>query len=151
MLRTAALWGTFVLASRELHRGQSLEVGDGSTALIAKPDESPVSGLPIRAVGNGWELDARGATGGTLHLRGRIEDPCELGKSGAPVPIDVTGKVVQIVAAGDNTCALTEPGRVYCWTFDDQAPPAAPPLLLIAFGSFLVAAGLTLVLAARSV
>jgi outer membrane biosynthesis protein TonB len=87
VLRTAALWGTFVLASRELHSGQSLEVGDGSTALIAKPDESPVSGLPIRAVGNGWELDARGATGGTLQLRGRTEDPCELGKSGAPVPI----------------------------------------------------------------
>jgi len=87
VLRTAALWGTFVLASRELRSGQSLEVGDGSAALIAKPDESPVSELPIRAVGNGWELDARGATGGTLQLRGRTEDPCELGKSGAPVPI----------------------------------------------------------------
>ena len=87
MLRTAALWGTFVLASRDLHSGQSLEVGDAPTALIAKPDESPVSGLPIRAVGAGWELDARGATGGRLHLRGRVEDPAQLGQSGAPVPI----------------------------------------------------------------
>jgi hypothetical protein len=87
VLRTAALWGTFVLASRDLRWGQSLEVGETPTALIAKPDESPVSGLPIRAVGAGWELDARGATGGRLHLRGRTEDPAELGKSGAPVPI----------------------------------------------------------------
>ncbi|MEO8178942.1 MAG: AgmX/PglI C-terminal domain-containing protein [Deltaproteobacteria bacterium] len=87
MLRTAALWGTFVLASRDLRSGQSLEVGETPTALIAKPDDSPVSGLPIRAVGAGWELDARGATGGRLHLRGRTEDPAELAKSGAPVPI----------------------------------------------------------------
>jgi hypothetical protein len=87
VLRTAALWGTFVLASRDLRSGQSLEVGDAPTALIAKPDESPVSGLPIRAVGAGWELDARGATGGRLQLRGRVEDPAELGQSGAPVPI----------------------------------------------------------------
>jgi hypothetical protein len=87
VLRTAALWGTFVLASRDLRAGQSLEVGETPTALIAKPDDSPVSGLPIRAVGAGWELDARGATGGRLHLRGRTEDPAQLAQSGAPVPI----------------------------------------------------------------
>jgi hypothetical protein len=87
VLRTAALWGTFVLASRDLRSGQSLEVGETPSALIAKPDDSPVSGLPIRAVGAGWELDARGATGGRLQLRGRTEDPAELAQSGAPVPI----------------------------------------------------------------
>ena len=87
VLRTAALWGTFVLASRDLRSGQSLEVGETPMALIAKPDDSAVSALPIRAVGAGWELDARGASGGRLHLRGRTEDPAELAKSGAPVPI----------------------------------------------------------------
>ena len=87
VLRTAAVWGTFVLGSRDLHSGQSLSVGEGSSALVAKPDESPVVDSPIRAVGNGWELDARGATGGTLHLRGRQEDPAELGRRGAPVAI----------------------------------------------------------------
>ena len=87
MLRTAAVWGTFVLASRDLRAGQSLRMGEDEEALVAKPDQSPAADLPIRAVGKGWELDARGATGGSLHLRGRQEDPCELGKSGAPVPI----------------------------------------------------------------
>ncbi len=87
MLRTAALWGTFVLASRDLVNGQSLLMGEGEGALCTKPDHSPVADFPIRALGKGWELDAQGATGGTLQLRGRAEDPCELGKSGAPVPI----------------------------------------------------------------
>jgi hypothetical protein len=87
VLRTAAVWGTFVLASRELQAGQSLRMGDTGESLYAKPDESGVVDLPIVAVGNGWELDARGATGGALYLRGRHEDPAELGRTGAPVPI----------------------------------------------------------------
>jgi hypothetical protein len=87
VLRTAAVWGTFVLGSRDLRLGESLAVGESNGALCAKPDESQVADLPIRAVGTGWELDARGASGGLLHLRGRQEDPCELGKSGAPIPI----------------------------------------------------------------
>ena len=87
VLRTAAVWGTFVLASRDLRSGESLEVGEGESALYAKPDASSVADLPIRAVGTGWELDARGVTGGVLHLRGRQEDPEALGKTGAPIPI----------------------------------------------------------------
>ncbi len=87
VLRTAAVWGTFVLASRDLSSGQSLSLGETPGALSAKPDESSASDLPIRAVGAGWELDARGATGGRVHLRGRVEDPAELGRSGAPIPI----------------------------------------------------------------
>jgi hypothetical protein len=87
VLRTAAVWGTFVLAARDLHSGQSLAMGEGQEALYPKPDESDVADLPIRAVGNGWELDARGVSGGLLHLRGRKEDPCELAKGGAPIPI----------------------------------------------------------------
>jgi hypothetical protein len=87
VLRTAAVWGTFVLASRELRSGESLPMGDGVGALYAKPDQSGLVDVPIRAVGSGWELDAHGVTGGLLHLRGRREDPCELGRSGAPIPI----------------------------------------------------------------
>ena len=87
VLRTAAVWGTFVLASRELRSGESLSFGEGQADLYAKPDDRSISDLPIVAVGSGWELDAFGATGGLLHLRGRKEDPCELGKSGAPIPI----------------------------------------------------------------
>jgi len=87
VLRTAAVWGTFVLASRDLRSGESLEVGEGESALYAKPDASSVSDLPIRAVGSGWELDASGVTGGVLHLRGRQEDPAALGETGAPIPI----------------------------------------------------------------
>ena len=87
ILRTAAVWGTSVLAVDDLKRGASLQIGDGEHALIAKPNDAELADLPIRAVGQGWELDARGATGGKLFLRGREEDPAELAKSGAPIPI----------------------------------------------------------------
>lgn len=87
VLRTAALWGTYVVASRELARGEPLAIGDAPGALIARPDQSTVADLPIRAVGNGWELDARGVTGGMLYLRGRREDPVALAQGGAPIPV----------------------------------------------------------------
>src|SRR6478609_3077818 len=86
-LRTAAIWGTTVLVAENLTPGRSLKVGEGEGAVVARPDSAQVSELPIRAVGNGWELDARGATGGEVHLRGRKEDPADLGRVGAPIPI----------------------------------------------------------------
>lgn len=86
-LRAAAVWGTTVLIADSLTPGRSLKVGGGEGAIVAKPDNASVSEHPIRAVGNGWELDARGATGGEIFLRGRKEDPAELGRVGAPVPI----------------------------------------------------------------
>lgn len=87
ILRTAAVWGTSVIAVDDLRSGASLHVGDGEHALIPKPNDADLADLPIRAVGQGWELDARGATGGKVFLRGREEDPAELAKSGAPIPI----------------------------------------------------------------
>lgn len=87
VLRTAAVWGTTVLAAQELRQGQSLELGDGPQALVAKPDGTALADAPVRAVGGGWELDARGATGGIVVLRGRREDPVELGRTGAPIPV----------------------------------------------------------------
>lgn len=87
VLRTAAVWGTTVLAVQNLDSGQSLKIGDGEGAVVAKPDGSLVADFPVRAVGSGWELDARGATGGELQLRGRRENPADLGRSGAPIPI----------------------------------------------------------------
>jgi hypothetical protein len=86
-LRTAAVWGTTVLATDNLTSGRSLKIGEGQGAVVAKPDSASVSELPIRAVGSGWELDARGATGGEVYLRGRQEDPADLGRVGAPIPI----------------------------------------------------------------
>jgi hypothetical protein len=64
-----------------------LVLGESEEALVAKPEGSTLSDVPIRAVGQGWELDARGVTGGQLFLRGRQEDPVQLGRSGAPIPI----------------------------------------------------------------
>src|SRR6478609_3347414 len=87
VLRTAAVWGTTVLAVRNLNTGQSLQMSDGEDNLVAKPDGSQVADFPVRAVGAGWELDARGATGGELLLRGRRENPADLARSGAPIPI----------------------------------------------------------------
>jgi hypothetical protein len=86
-LRAAAVWGTTVLATDNLTAGRSLKIGDGEGAVVAKPDTASVSDSPIRAVGSGWELDTRGATGGEVVLRGRKEDPADLGRVGAPIPI----------------------------------------------------------------
>src|SRR5689334_10969577 len=87
VLRTAAVWGTTVLASRVLASGQSLSLGETPDAVLAKPDGCTMADSPLRAVGSGWELDARGATGGELHLRGRVENPALLARTGAPIPI----------------------------------------------------------------
>lgn len=87
VLRAAAVWGTSVLGVRHLMGGQSFSLGDGEGAVVPKPDRSPASDVPIRAVGNGWELDLRGATGGALYLRGRRENPADLATSPAPIAI----------------------------------------------------------------
>jgi hypothetical protein len=86
-LRTAAVWGTTVLNTTTLASGQSFRLGENKESLVAKPDGVPISDFPIRAVGAGWELDARGATGGQVFLRGRKENPAQLAASGAPIPI----------------------------------------------------------------
>ncbi len=87
VLRTAAVWGTTVLAVQHLASGQSLAIGDREGSAVAKPDGALIADFPVRAVGAGWELDARGTTGGEISLRGRRENPAELGRSGAPIPI----------------------------------------------------------------
>lgn len=87
VLRTAAVWGTTVLTLRQLGSGQSLAFGDFKEAALPKPDNSPMPDVPVRAVANGWELDARGATGGIVYLRGRRENAAELARAGAPIPI----------------------------------------------------------------
>lgn len=87
ILRTAAVWGTTVLKARALSTGESLKFGEDADSFVAKPDGSPMSDFPIRAVAAGWELDARGATGGEITLRGRRESPAALAASGAPIPI----------------------------------------------------------------
>lgn len=87
VLRAAAVWGTTVLQVRSLSSGQSFKLGETVDAVIAKPEGSPMADLPIRAVAAGWELDARGATGGELVLRGRRENPAALASTGAPIPI----------------------------------------------------------------
>lgn len=85
-LRTAAVWGTTVLAVDSLKAGQSLRIG-GEGAAVEKPENAVIADFPIRAVGAGWELDVRGATGGEIYLRQRKENPADLGRTGAPVPI----------------------------------------------------------------
>ncbi len=87
VLRAAAVWGTTVLTVKNLGPGQSFQLGDAEGAVLPKPDGAMASDFPVRAVGTGWELDARGATGGVLFLRGRQEDPVQLGQTGAPIPI----------------------------------------------------------------
>ena len=67
------------------------------------------------------------------------------------VQVGLRGKVVQLVADGDSTCALTEVGDVYCWGAGaDSSKPAHSPLLLITIGALLVAGGTTLLMLSRS-
>jgi hypothetical protein len=114
VLRTAAVWGTTVLSTRELRGGQSMVLGDRDNAVVPKPDGAMIADSPVRAVSNGWELDARGATGGMVALRGRRENPAELGRTGAPIPI----------VAGDY--GLVQYGPTFSVFF--QFAYAAPPM-----------------------
>jgi hypothetical protein len=87
VLRVAAAWGTTIIAVRILDVGQDCTLGDGPGSLAPMPDEVEASSVPLRAVGGGWELDARGAVNGVLTLRGREEDLVAMARSGAPVPV----------------------------------------------------------------
>lgn len=85
ILRTAVVWGTAVLAVRDLRRGQSLGLGDRPNAIFPKPEGMLIADFPIRAVANHFEVDARGATGGILRIQGRSEDPARM--SGTPIAL----------------------------------------------------------------
>jgi hypothetical protein len=67
------------------------------------------------------------------------------------VQVGLQGRVVQLVADGDSTCALTEAGDVYCWGagYPDPYRPGRSPLLLITVGALLVAGGTTLLMLSR--
>ncbi|MFF5291770.1 RCC1 domain-containing protein [Paractinoplanes globisporus] len=67
------------------------------------------------------------------------------------VQVGLQGRVVQLVADGESTCALTEAGDVYCWGADYPKPlgPSRSPLLLVTIGALLLAAGTTLLLLSR--
>jgi hypothetical protein len=105
-------------------------------------------------------VPAEAAPGCALSRSGRVYCP----GSTVPVRIPVRGKVVQLTAAGDSTCALTEPGAVYCWAGGLTAPSSArssaeaaggpdgsglDPLLLTTVGILLVVGGVTLVSVGR--
>jgi hypothetical protein len=114
ILRAAAVWGTTVLSLKQLSRGDSMAFGDFEGAVLPKPDNNPMPDAPIRAVASGWELDARGATGGLVSLRGRQENPAELARTGAPIPI----------VAGDYGVVQFGPNFSVFFQFSN-----APPLL----------------------
>lgn len=112
-------------------------------------------------MGAGRRVLAIMAAGAALFLvaapeRAEAADNCTLTGDGevycwggsAPVRVRVTGRVVQLAASGDSTCALTEPGEVYCW--GPRTPSqGTDPLLLVTFGTLLVAGGLSLVMVSR--
>jgi hypothetical protein len=87
VLRVAAAWGTTILAVRILTQGQNCSLGEEPGCISTKPDGLELPSVPLRAVGGGWELDARGAISGTLMLRGRDESVAAMARSGAPVPV----------------------------------------------------------------
>ncbi len=87
LLRVAASWGTTIVGVQLLDAGRDCVLGELPGALAAMPEGVRASGTPLRAVGGGWELDARGAVNGKLVLRGREEDVLGLAQAGAPVPV----------------------------------------------------------------
>jgi Regulator of chromosome condensation (RCC1) repeat len=68
------------------------------------------------------------------------------------VQVGLKGRVVQLVADGNSTCALTDAGDVYCWGagYPDPYRPGHSPLLLVTVGALLLAGGVTLVMVSRS-
>jgi hypothetical protein len=86
-LRVAAVWGTTVVELRTLRRGQSFEIDDAGLGAIAMPDGVEMAKVPLFFARGGWELDARGASAGTLQIRGREESPAALAAAGAPIAI----------------------------------------------------------------
>lgn len=88
LLRVAAVWGTTVLDTRTLDRGESLVLGQSEPGAVPMPDGVDMPQTPIRAAqGGGWEIDTRGTVSGTLRLRGREEDPVAIGRTGTAVAI----------------------------------------------------------------
>jgi hypothetical protein len=86
-LRVAAVWGTTVMELRTLNRGQTFWLGDEPGCALPIPDGIEMSNAPLRSSQGGWDLDARGAVGGALRLRGRTEDVASIAKTGAPVAV----------------------------------------------------------------
>lgn len=87
VLRAAAVWGTTVVALKNLDRGRSFVLSDDPSAALPRPDGIDMAEAPIRATQGGWDLDAKGCVGGLLTLRGRPEDPVALARAGTPVPV----------------------------------------------------------------
>ncbi|CAN5272336.1 hypothetical protein BH09MYX1_BH09MYX1_19140 [soil metagenome] len=87
LVRVAAVWGTTVVALRNLGAGQSFDMTSGPNSILPIPDGVGMSDLPVRAAPGGWEVDAKGVVSGILKLRGRDEDPVAFAQSGAPIPI----------------------------------------------------------------
>ncbi|MGO9713858.1 MAG: AgmX/PglI C-terminal domain-containing protein [Polyangiaceae bacterium] len=87
LLRVAAVWGTTVITTKTLDRGESLVLGQGEPGSVPMPDGIDMPQTPVRAAQGGWEIDARGTVAGILRLRGRDEDPVAVGRTGAHVAI----------------------------------------------------------------
>src|SRR3954471_928452 len=85
VLRVAAAWGTTVLSVKHLLAGESFVLGEGRDAIMAMPEGLTGPESPVRAVGTGWEVDARGVSQRLLRLRGREGDRKPL--SPAPIPL----------------------------------------------------------------
>jgi len=87
VLRVAAAWGTTIVGIKLLERGEDCSLSDSPGALAAMPDGLTAATTPLRAVGGGWELDARGAVSGMVLLRGRQESVVGLSQVRAPIPV----------------------------------------------------------------
>jgi hypothetical protein len=87
LLRVAAVWGTTVLGTKMLDRGESLVLGLGEAGSLPMPEGVDMPQTPVRAAQGGWEIDARGTVSGILRLRGRDEDPVAVGRTGSTVAI----------------------------------------------------------------
>lgn len=90
------------------------------------------------------------AVGATLFLV--APTPARADRCDSLCRVGLEHRVVQLVADGDGTCALTDDGAVYCWGGDSPGPlaPARTPLLLVTIGALLVAGGATLLMVSRS-
>jgi len=103
VLRTAAVWGTTVLAVQNLDRGESLKIGESEGSVVAKPDgslvadlESVAAALRIVAERNRVIAEGAGAMPLAAALTGKAgQGPIVCIVSGGNIDVNVIARIIE--------------------------------------------------------
>lgn len=128
-----------VIGDDDDERGQNMPSMPLGTGLHAEQVEAHGGGSCARFRDGRvkcWGLGGAGLGLGDTQTRG--DDPGEMGDALPFVDLGDDVRVIQVSAAAEHTCALTDAGRVKCWGANSTTPDVDPPAPPEAFepGSF---------------